>query len=353
MKTYKFAIVFIISTVLFSACTKPLPFQGEYEEPKLVVNCIAQPSEPIKAVVYKSDFVYDTITDYTMPEGTQAFLYVNGESKGEMQLNADTTYYDYLYPPVFFVQYHFTHDYIPQIGDVVKIKVTAPGFDDVEGSSDPLPNKPFGCITDSRVTKLDTTSSRGFRVPIPDTDTFEIVWLKEYRKHYTVTLEVTDPNPGLLDFYCLEASMRIDGDWTYPDGSEMDDDVGRLEQVYFNDPIIGTSTAELEDQFGINVGLGNRLKSTFNDATFDGGSYRLSIPMVTSTLFMANDSINAYVDIRLRHLTEGAYYYYGTITSGSAYSQYYSEPVSVYSNVQNGFGLVAGSNDAVVSFSVW
>jgi hypothetical protein len=126
-----------------------------------------------------------------------------------------------------------------------------------------------------------------------------------------------------------------------------------LERIYFNDPIIGTSTAGLEDQFGINVGLGNRSKSTFNDATFDGGSYRLSIPMVTSTLFKANDSISAYVDIHLRHLTEGAYNYYSTITSGSAYSQYYSEPVSVYSNVKNGFGLVAGSNDAVVSFSVW
>ena len=344
-------IIPIICMVLFSACTKPLPFQGEYEEPKLVVNCIAMPDEPIKAYVYKSDFVYDTITDYEMPDGTQVFLYVNGESKGEMWMDADTNYYAHYIHPV--VSQYLTSDYIPQIGDVVKISVTAPGFDDIEGSSEPLPNEPFGRIADSRVTKWDTTSMKGFRVPIPDTDTFEVVWLREYRKHITVALEVTDPNPGLLDYYCLEASLRIDGDWTYPDGSEMDYNVGELERIYFNDPIIGTSTAELEDQFGINVGLGNRSKSTFNDATFDGGSYRLEIPMVTSTLFKANDSISAYVDIRLRHLTEGAYNYFSTITSGSAYSQYYSEPVSVYSNVKNGFGLVAGSNDAVVSFSVW
>jgi hypothetical protein len=351
MKTIKLAIAFIIGTALFSACTKPLPFQGEYVEPKLVVNCIAMPDEPIKAYVYKSDFVYDTITDYDIPEGTQVFLYVNGESKGEMWMDADTNYYAHYIHPV--VSQYFTSDYIPQIGDVVKISVTAPGFDDIEGSSEPLPNEPFGRIADSRVTKWDTTSMKGFRVSIPDTDTFEVVWLREYRKHITVALEVTDPNPGLLDYYCLEASLRIDGDWTYPDGSEMDYNVGELERIYFNDPIIGTSTAELEDQFGINVGLGNRSKSTFNDATFDGGSYRLEIPMVTSTLFKANDSISAYVDIRLRHLTEGAYNYFSTITSGSAYSQYYSEPVSVYSNVKNGFGLVAGSNDAVVSFSVW
>ena len=340
-----------MAVLALSACTKPLPFQGEYEEPKLVVNCIAQPDEPIKVFVYKSDFVYDTITDYIMPGGTQAFLYVNGESKGEMWLDSDTSYYSHYLHPV--VNRFFTSDYIPQIGDVVKISVTAPGFDDIEGSSEPLPNEPFGRIADSRVTKWDTTSMKGFRVPIPDTDTFEVVWLREYRKHITVALEVTDPNPGLLDYYCLEASLRIDGNWTYPDGSEMDYNVGELERIYFNDPIIGTSTAELEDQFGINVGLGNRSKSTFNDATFDGGSYRLEIPMVTSTLFKANDSISAYVDIRLRHLTEGAYNYYSTITSGSAYSQFYSEPVSVYSNVKNGFGLVAGSNDAVVSFSVW
>lgn len=346
-------IAYIMAVLALAACTKPLPFQGEYEEPKLVVNCIAVPNEPIKTVVYKSDFVYDTITDYAMPEGTQAFLFINGVSKGEMQLKGDTTYYDYLNPPVFFIKYHFTHDYVPQIGDVVKISVTAPGFDEAEGSSEPLPNEPFGRIADSRVTKWDTTSSRGYRVPIPDTDTFEVVWLTDYRKHITVALEVTDPNPGLLDYYCLEASMRIEGDWMYPDGSEIDYNTASLEQVYFNDPIIGTSTAELEDQYGINIGLGNRLKSTFTDATFDGGSYRLEIPMVTSTLFKANDSISAYVDIRLRHLTEGAYNYYSTITSGNSYSQYYSEPVSVYSNVKNGFGLVAGSNDKTISFPVW
>ena len=337
--------------VLLSACTKPLPFQGDYVEPKLVVNCIAQPDEPIPAFAYKSDFIYDTISDYEMPERTQVFLYVNGESKGEMWLDSDTSNYAHYLHPV--VNSFFTSDYIPQIGDVIKIKVTAPGFDDADGSSEPLPNESFGCIADSRVTKWDTTSSRGFKVPIPDTDTFEIVWLKEYRKHYTVTLEVTDPNPGMLDYYCLEASMRFEGNWTYPDGQEKDNNMGQLERIYFNDPIIGTSTAELEDQFGIDVGLTNRSRSTFNDATFDGGSYRLEIPMVTETLFKTNDSINAYVDIRLRHLTEGAYYYYGTIISGNAYSQYYSEPVSVYSNVKNGFGLVAGSNDKVIGFPVW
>ena len=353
MKTNLLTLVTLTVITLLSACTKPLKFNGEYVEPKLVVNCIAVPGEPVKAVVYKSDFVFDTITDYTMPEGTQAFLSVNGESKGEMQLNADTTYYDYLNPPVFTINYYFTHDYVPQIGDVVKISVTAPGFDEIEGSSEPLPNAPLGGFMDARVTKWDTTSASGYHIPVPDTDSTIIVWLTHYRKHLTVTIEITDPNPGVLDFYCLETSMRTEGDWTFPDGREHHEQPAELDQVYFNDPIIGTSTAQLEDQFGINVGLSNRAKSTFNDATFDGGTYRMEIPMVTHTLFNANDSINAYVEIKLRHLTEGAYNYYTTITSGNSYSQYYSEPVGVYSNVQNGFGLVAGSNDKMIGFPVW
>ena len=202
--------------VLFSACTKPLKFKGEYVDPKLVVNCIAVPGEPIKAVVYKSDFVFDTITDYAMPEGTQAFLFVNGVSKGEMQLNGDTTYYDYLNPPMFFVSYYFMHDYVPQIGDVVKISVTAPGFDEIEGSSEALPNEPIGSFEDARITKWDTTSASGYHIPVPDTDSTITVWLNHYRKHLTVTIEITDPNPGVLDLYCLEASMRTEGDWTYP-----------------------------------------------------------------------------------------------------------------------------------------
>ena len=110
MRTTKIALSILFFAALVSACTKPLKFKGEYVDPKLVVNCIAIPGEPIKAMVYKSDFVFDTITDYTMPEGTQAFLFVNGISKGEMQVNADTTYYNYLNPPVFTVNYHFTHE---------------------------------------------------------------------------------------------------------------------------------------------------------------------------------------------------------------------------------------------------
>lgn len=341
-----------MAVLALAACTKPLKFQGEYVDPQLVVNCIVQPGEPIKAVVYKSDFVYDTITDYEMPEGARAFLYVNGESKGEMQHGSDTIFSNYGLD-YYYVTHHFTHDYIPQIGDVVKIKVTAPGFDEVEGSSEPLPNEPFARIAEVRMTECDSNMSTGHHYPIPDTDSTYIVWYTHYRQHLTVTLEITDPNPGALDYYCLEASMQLVGNWTYPDGSGPKNETAQIENIYFTDPIIGTSTAELEDQFGVNIGLSNRSKSTFNDATFDGSSYRLSLPMVISTLFKANDSINAYVDIKLRHLTEGAYNYYGTITSGNAYSQYYSEPVSVYSNVQNGFGLVAGSNDKTVSFPVW
>lgn len=351
MKTNILTLITITTVVLLSACTKPLKFKGEYVDPQLVVNCIAIPGEPIKAVVYKSDFVFDTITDYEMPDGTQAFLYVNGESKGEMQHCTDTVYAHY--GEYYSVTHHFTHDYIPQINDVIKINVTAPGFDEIEGSSEALPNEPIGSYEDARITKWDTTTARGYRVPVPDSDSTITVWLKEYRKHLTVTIEITDPNPGVLDLYCLEASMRTEGDWTYPDGREYYDQPAELNQVYFNDPIIGTSTVELEDQFGVDVGLTNRSRSTFNDATFDGGSYRMEIPMVTETLFKANDSINAFVEIKLRHLTEGAYNYYSTITSGNSLSQYYSEPVSVYSNVKNGFGLVAGSNDKVISFPVW
>ncbi|MBQ8956922.1 MAG: DUF4249 family protein [Bacteroidales bacterium] len=184
----------------------------------MVVNCIAQPGEPIKAVVYKSDFVYDTITDYERPDGTQVFLYVNGESKGEMRLDSDTSYYAHYLHPV--VNWFFTSDYIPQIGDVIKIKVTASGFDDVEGGSEPLPNEPIARIAEVRMTECDSNMSSGHHYPIPDTDSTYTVWYTNYRQHLTVTMEITDP-------------------------------------------IISTSTAELEDLFGLNIGLSNRSKVSF------------------------------------------------------------------------------------------
>ena len=338
-----------MAVVALAACTKPLKFKGEYEEPKLVVNCIAQPGEPIKAVVYKSDFVFDTISDYAAPDGTEACLFVNGEALGAMQMECDTTYL-YLYPYPY-IHMYFVSDYVAQIGDVVKIKVTAPGFDNVEGISEPLPNPAELHLLESEILSADSTGSIGHGYTDPETDSVIWLYLPSYRIQTNATIEFADPNPGTTDYYSLEITLRTEGEW-HPEHFE-NTSPGQISKVDFDDPLFSDAMDEIVDYLGLETTLIQVKKTIFTDALFDGRSYRLDIPMELQTHFSANDSIHAFVDIKLRHLTEDYYRYCSTAFSGNAYSQYYSEPVSVYSNVKNGFGLVAGSNDAVVSFSVW
>lgn len=334
MRTNKLAIAILLGAAFLTSCEKEIEFNGKETDPRLVINSLVSAGEPVKANISKSYFFLDNHGNTQVPDDVTASLYVNGSLVGEMTPHFDTVwndgigYYDEdgnLNHP-----YHmaaiFTNDYRPQIGDVVKITASANGYDEVEGTTSPLP-KTVDCTIDVEVTNWQGWYQHGYNF-----ETYEYeedsVW--EVAGNMNLTFTITDPNPGQTDCFRL---ITIRDSNTTVGGNR------RSISFDYDDPIFETGMTE--NDFFDASDLDTRPEGVFTDLLFDGGSYRIKV------------EANFYCDVDedfdpdffrvpflVEHLSKEYYNYLNTSDQGDDFMQIWAEPIQTYSNVKNGFGLV-------------
>ena len=315
------------ATLIFTSCEKEIEFNGEQTDPKLVVNSLVEPGKPVKANISKSYFFLDNNAETQAPDDLVATLYVNGDRIGEMTPHYDTVVsydnWDPNNPNMGRIIKVYTHNYCPIEDDVVKIEATALGFDDVEATTSPLPNAVNCTIIGSQVSNWDSLGSE-----YEEDSIFRAGYQLE------VTLEITDPNPGKTDFFRIRADR----------GSHYDDD-GLNYASYFpeyNDPVF-TSLTSIDNEFVDFSDLNLAPQGVFTDMLFDGRSYQLKIPFSVSIL-KYNDANPDFFRIAftVEHLSKEYYNYLNTCDQGEVGFQIWAEPIQTYSNVKDGFGIVAG-----------
>lgn len=311
----------LISTILLVGCEKEIEFNGEQSDPQLVINSLVEPGQPVKAFISKSYFFLDS-PDTSTPEDLVASLYVNDNFIGEM-----TPFFDTIWDYYGLVSYElvpgFYHDYRPQIGDVVKIKASANGFEDAEGVTSALPNA-NDFEYDIEVTKW----YGGYTLPYDDSEDslFSIGgWLE-------LNIDIIDPNPGKTDYFRLVEDRRTrtrDGEnWFYI-------------SFDYDDPLFGASMTE--NDFIDASDLDTRPEGVFTDLLFDGSSYRLKLKVYFNCEM--NETIEPdffCAKFLFEHLSKEYYNYLNTWDQGDVALQIWAEPIQTYSNVTNGYGIVAG-----------
>ena len=190
----------LISAILLASCEKEIEFKGEQIDPKLVINSIVEPGQPVKAYISKSIFFLDNDSNMQAPDDVVATLYVNGNRIGELTRQPDTIWTGYEYvdmdsvKPVYKIVPAFVSNYCPNEGDVVKITASANGFDDVEGSTSPVPNAVTWSLGDCQ-TKLWEVSFEEY-----EGDT---IWT--IMGQLELTVEIADPNPGQTDYFKIHS----------------------------------------------------------------------------------------------------------------------------------------------------
>ena len=314
----------IFALTLLASCTKEIEFNGEQTDSKLVINSLMEPGQPIRANVSKSYFFLDA-PDTAAPDDIKATLYVNGNDMGEMTLEYDTvTDYNGWYLPeegYYRLVKVFTHPYCPVQGDVVKMTASAEGFDDVEATASPLPGVADWSIEDCQVTEWEIT----YYAPY---DSFEEDTMWYVSGKLEMILNISDPNPGKTDYYKIYVGV----------GGVPDEETGSV--VYtstsYNDPVFGgTSLGDID------VPLGP--EGVFTDMLFDGGSYKIKLPIELSISFWNGAYQNTIqVPVRMEHFTKEYYNYLLTRSQDDEILQFFAEPVQTYSNVEGGYGVVAG-----------
>ena len=316
----------MISLALLSSCEKEIEFNGEQSDPQLVINSLVEPGQPVKAFIGKSYFFLDA-PDTSTPEDLVATLYVNDNRIGEM-----TPFFDTVWEYYGIVSYHlvpgFYYDYCPQIGDVVKIKASANGFEDAEGVTSPLPQ-----ILDYQY-DVEVTDWHSYYVhPYFDYyEGYEEDSVLHVRGYLNLTISLIDPNPGETDCFRLVVDKRTR------------DNDGENKIYYsfdYDDPIFGVGMTE--NEFIDASDLDTRPEGVFTDFLFDGSSYRLKLKVYFECeLDEVFDPDFFYVPFLLEHLSKEYYNYLNTCNQGDMEVQLWAEPIQTYSNVTNGFGIVAG-----------
>lgn len=327
------ALAMMIITILMVSCEKEIEFNGEQTDPKLVINSLVSAGEPVKANISKSYFFLDNNGTTQAPNDIVASLYVNGSLIGEMTPHFDTVwnngvgYYDE--EGNFHHPYHlaaiFSSDYCPQEGDILKIAATANGFDEVEGTTSPLPNFVTCAFVNSKVT--DWSSHYSEWSGDYETDS---MFYASYQLE--VTLEITDPNPGKTDYFRLRANS----------GSH--DEFPNYASYFaeYNDPIF-TSLTSTDNEFVDFSDLNLSPEGVFTDLLFDGRSYRLKMPFSVSIRKSDDFDLDFFhIAFSVEHLSKEYYNYLNTCDQGEEFMQLWAEPIQTYSNVTNGYGIVAG-----------
>ena len=331
MKTNILTFISIATAILLTSCEKEIEFNGEHSDPKLVINSLVEPGQPVSAAISKSFFFLDNDANTLAPDDLVATLYVNGNRIGEMTPHFDTiASYDIWDPNesnLGHVRKVYMHDYCPVEGDIVKITASANGFDDVEGETSALPNA-VDCQMEVEIMKWYSQYSH----PYYDGGEYEEDSVLQIAGTLNLTFILTDPNPGKPDYFRLIA----DGN----KGNYGDENWYSLIFDY-NDPVFGVGFNENEI---IDISdLDTRPEGVFTDVLFDGSMYRLKMEVRFDCQVDEDYDPDFFrVPFRMEHLSMEYYHYLNTCDQGDEINSFFAEPIQTYSNVTNGYGIVAG-----------
>lgn len=329
MKTNILTPIAIITLILLTSCEKEIEFKGEQTDSKLVINSIVETGQPVKARISKSVFFLDNDENTEAPTDLVATLYVNGNLMGVMTPQTDTVWdpvYYWTLEPSYYLWETYNYPYVPTVGDVVKITASANGFDEVDGTAEILDH------TSCQIKDLQLMTSESW----PDSDESVDTADWHYFDTYELSIELTDTHPGVTDFY----KLTMDESHHF---FEDDDHYHNFWTSYitdYSDPLFGAVSSTNIDVVDYQLSDPN---GTFNDHFFDGRSYTLKLSIgFHHKKNVASVTDSCRVAVYVEHITKDYYNYLNTCNQGDEVDQFFAEPVQTHTNVNGGYGIVAG-----------
>lgn len=247
----------------------------------------------LNALVTNSKGILDPESTYELPPDAEVTLYRNGDVFADFIFSEfDQRYLAGLSDP-----------FPNQAGDIYLLEAKIPAFDLVQVSQEmpPIPK-----VENATYEVEGTIDPEGYRVD-------ELI------------VDILDQEPGKTNYYGLD-----------------------LFQLYYEiDPFSGDTTNIYRSKVSIDtndplLSYGSRYSLIFNDEIFSGGEYQARC----YTYYSIGEE--AGLEVHLYQLTEDAFLY------ARSYEQYqnaidnpFAEPVTVHSNIPNGYGVFSLTNKDV------
>lgn len=297
-------ILIILALVIISGCTKYLDFEGEDAEPRLVLNGIFTPDSTFRIELSHSAGYISQQPLRTLHNGNVVVYSENGEFLDSLKHAGKGIYKGVV---------------TAQAGKSYKIGASAPTFENIY-AVDYIPEPVF--VSSWNVSPSD-------------------IGLTEYSYTLDVDFVINDQR-GVQNYYVLE----FYGKRSYYVKYEYDPNTEDLvpDTVFFDDPGLQrlpfeTSESILTSETDLAFDEGSYYASSlaFCDNLFDGKSQKFRVRL---SFYM--DGITD-IEMVLKSCSEAYYRYKRSIENyRNADGDPFSQPVQVYTNIENGLGIWAG-----------
>lgn len=274
------------------------------EAPSLVINSTLSDKEYFKANISESKHILDGSDVYKKVQGATVEIYEDGNL---LTLLADSLEGNYI-----------SNSYKPVRGKMYEIVVSKNGFETASANV---------------LMPLDTAIILGVKI---DTVVESEFGYTSYYLRFSVEIKDNPEQENFYDISIYQKSHSVRYDYTV-DPPEIIDTV-----YYYNKLYIQSRDPGLEEfqSFGQNI--------IFNDELFNGSTYRMNV-LSSIRIDPSNPNENELSYFVELANTSESYYRYEL----SSQLQYWTEdnpfaqPVTVYNNIENGFGIFGAYNTAM------
>jgi hypothetical protein len=296
-------IIFSLASVLFFAgCEKVIePKSLPQQDPMLVLNCILYNDSVVRATVSLSKSILSG-KDYVYINNATCDLYQDDNFIERLSGKGDGKYEGATKPVS---------------GKKYTLKVAAPGYNSVEGSTILGEYVPV-----SYYERYDTTNYRVYQYIMAGTD-------NNVSGNIKLKIRFKD-NPKKKNYYSVLAAVSIF-------------DTSGTEEVILNPYIYSNMNDESRNYFG-----GNSI-DTDDQVLVNSNEVFLDVTISFGSYFYNRVFESASVYLSISDISEDLYKYKKTLNEqASAGIGFFAEPVLVHNNIQNGVGIMGSVNSNTV-----
>lgn len=310
MRYFKLLSIMIIMAGL-TACEKEILYEDIASDPLLVVNGLQHVGEPARLCVERSSFYINSETDFRVKD-LRVDLYVNGVFKESLLVRDSLVTDTYIQwseegeTEVEELRYAFNYcegAYILCEGDELRFEVSSSEFDKAAVAVTKMPYAPNVIGFDTVRTEFNANAG-------------------------TVCFSLTIDDPVGKDYYNLYPQEGFEG-------------------FVSTDPVFADfmNIVHVDDLFGGNEYYGRGAYNMFDDSYFDGQQYSVSM---NHRIYSDSGQYEEPYTVEVSRVDYGFYQYKKSLniyqTNDSGVLGLVTEPTQVYSNVQNGVGLVGAQS---------
>ncbi len=310
--------------LVFSSCEEEITFKGSELAQKLVVNCLVAADSTLIAQVKHSTAIRESRNESNNVNDAQVKLYENAQFIGLLTL--DTAKVNTRNPSESVINYTLK-GFNATAGNSYKLEVEAPKYEPV---------------------KTHTTIPSPILIERIDTSFFTVRESWGYDRNVINFAITFNDTPTEKNFYRIVIREKIGKIGTY--GQNPDDSWyyninvwQSISYVESNDLSINPSGSSDEELFS--SGTPNS-SLVFNDDLFDGKKHTITVFSPYEYPQYDKKEFNEY-SVELHSISK-EYYLYAKSLSLFAYNDGdpFAEPVQVYSNIENGYGIFGAYSTA-------